>query len=84
MRPSRPPVSPRELFLTSPSVTWLRPVTTPYKLLLSLERRHTKGVNRMTLLAIDGEVIVSILHSLFFITREEYEEGPGEIWDAKG
>ena len=36
-----------------------------YELLRSLAGRYTKGVNRMSLLMIGREGLVSILHSLF-------------------
>ena len=41
--------------------------TPPYNLLLSLAVRHTKGVDRMNLISIDGEGLASIFHSLFCV-----------------
>ena len=41
--------------------------TPQYNLLLSLAVRHTKGVDRMNLISIDGEGLASIFHSLFCV-----------------
>ena len=48
----------------------------PCKLLLGIFDQHTKGVDRLNILLINGEGLVSILHSLFRVTGGEYEEGP--------
>ena len=38
----------------------------------------------MNLLTIYREGLMSILQYLFCISRGEYKEGPGDLWDTKG
>ena len=38
----------------------------PHKLLRTFDGRHAEGFNRLTFLAVDGDGLVSILHSLFY------------------
>ena len=55
-----------------------------YDLLTILSGRRLEGLNRLTLLTINGEGLVAVLHSLFCMTYSEYEDGMGGIWAVKG
>ena len=65
-------------------VPWIKLVAPPYKILLSLAVRHTKGFDQLNLLAIYIEVLVLILRYLFCVAGGEYGEGTGYLWSAKG
>ena len=55
-----------------------------HEVLCTLAGRHTKGVNRLAFLTVDGYGLVSLLHFLFNVAGGKYEEGPGNIWAVKG
>ena len=55
-----------------------------HEILRTLAGRHAKGVDRLTFLAVYGDGLVSLLHSLFCVTGGKYEERPGNLWTVKG
>ena len=55
-----------------------------FKLLRSLVWRHPEGLYRLALLSINGERMVVVLHSIFYMEASEYEDGPGDLWAVKG
>ena len=68
MRPSIPTSAPCAPLLNSPSVPCPRLIFAPYDILHSLAGRHAEGFDRLNLLLIDVEGIVSVLHSLFCVS----------------
>ena len=55
-----------------------------FRILRSLAGRCLEGLNRITLLKIDGNRVVPVLHLMFCIADSEYKNRPGDLWAAKG
>ena len=55
-----------------------------FKLLRSIYGRQLYGLDHPALLTINGDRIVFVLHSLFYLAASEYEDRPGNLWAAKG
>ena len=51
-----------------------------YDLLRSFTGRRSEGLDRLTLLKIDGKGLVAVLHLLFCMAASEYEYRLGNLW----
>ena len=54
------------------------------KALGALVSRGTEGIDKLSLLAVIKDGLVSVLHSLFLVGESAYKEGPGELFSIRG
>ena len=57
---------------------------TLFELLRSFAGCRLEGLNRLALLTIDGDRVVTLPHLLLFIAASKYEDGPGDLLAAMG
>ena len=54
------------------------------KALGDLVLRGAEGLNKIALLAVNKDGLISVLHSLFLVGESTYKDGPGELFSIRG